>query len=467
MIVNVIIFAITIIISGEITKSLSKHDNLNEFINRIDAAEKDDYGKIPVKKYLGANGYIEILDGDLNIIYSGCGDYSRKYTHEILNFTSDIDKNTSYSIEEQISGKNRIQYFISEYSYEEGENREYDFKNSILSGVAIIDENYNIIYSDMPLNDVKALSSSDIDELFDNNDSTFSVKHLIPTDNGETVYLIAHLDAGLRPIDIFMNRLITVSIILSVMISVSLNLILSGMAARKIRDKIRDKNYHTAGYLHDIGNSLTSIMGYAGELSRGNNTAEENETFLKIVLGKAEEAAELSRQLNEFNKLNSSDYCLNKKPSDVAAIFKGFIARSYSEFKAHGFITEIDISLGSAEVFLDEVQILRVFNNFKNNFMKYCESGTMLYFGIYAVENTAVIEIGNNGLPIEPSIRKQIFRPYIKGKNSAHGSGLGLALAERIISLHSGRIGLADEPCHGCTNLFRIELPVSRFNISN
>lgn len=466
-ILNVVMVVFIIAVSWEIAKGLSKRDRINEFIDLIDKTDPNDYGKIPVRQYLGGNSYIDILDSDLNIIYSGTGEYSRKYTPKILAFTSDIDKNTSYLIDAQVIAGGELHYVISQYSYEEGENREYDYKNSILSGIMVLDDKYNILYSDMPQDDSGAFKDSDIDALFDNNDSTFAVKHLIRTGTGEKRYLIAHLDSGLKPIDVFMRRLTFVAALMASLFSIILVLVLSGRASRNIREKIRDKNYHTAGYLHDIGNSATSIVGYASELSKDNNTAEENEFFLSIVLNKAEEAAELTRCLNEFNKLNASDFCLKKKPSNLAEIYKKFVSDSSKEFEANGFLLKTDIPVSFAESSLDETQLLRVFGNFKNNFIKYCDNGNVIYFGMRISDNTAVIEIGNNGSPIEPEIRAQIFKPYIKGKNSALGSGLGLAIAEKIISLHSGRIYLADDIAHECSNLFRIELPVSSYRLSD
>lgn len=460
MIVNIMIFSLILVISGKITKLISKRDNLNEFLNRIDLVKNNEYQKIPIKKYIGANGYIEILDEDLNVIYPDTGEHSKKYSRAVFNFISDVDRNTSYSIMEQFLKNGRTEYIISEYSYDEGEYREYDFESTVLTGMTVLDEDYNIIYSNMSLSQAEALNSNDIDALFENNDRTFSVKHLIPSENGKIRYLIAHLDAGSKPVDRFINRLIFVSIILAIAISIILNFVFSGMAAAKINEKIHARNYHTAGYIHDINNSLTSIMGYVGELSRGGNTEEEKENFLNIVLQKAEDASELSKCFYDFYRFNSPDFKLNAVPCDLVAIYKRFIAKSFREFRTHGFFPEIRISLTSAHALIDEIQIERVFNNLKNNFIKYCNSGTVVYFGIHTVKDTLVVEIGNNGSPIDEAIRKKIFTPYIKGKNSLSGSGLGLALSAKIVSLHSGKIELTKDNSRNITTLFRIELPL-------
>lgn len=506
LVINAAIIAFIVTISGNIVKVTPKHDGLNRLVAKIDSTDPDEYHKIPVAKYIGKNGSIEVLDENLNIIYSSTGDHSGNYTPGILNFTSDVDRNTSYSIAAQPLDDDKYEYLISEYRYEEGESHEYDFDDCVLSGITILDDDYDIIYSNMPFSNLNSLNDSDIDALFDNNDRTFSVKHLIKSDNGRLNYLIIHLDAGLKPIDAFIWRITVISVILSVIISLIVNFILSGrdakklkeqihhiskvinditedndveknailkleefkavaesleMAGNRIRKRLHDKNYHTTGYIHDINNSLTSIMAYATELGMDDNTEEENENFLSIVLSKAAEASELSECLSEYNKLCSPDFVLDMEEHDLAEVYIEFIKASRKEFKANDLSTEIDVPYFPVPVIIDKFQLLRVFNNFKNNFIKYCESGDVIYFGMHVSEDAAIIEIGNNGSAIEPEIREQIFNTYIKGRNSKQGSGLGLALAAKLISMHSGSIELADDNSLKYTNLFRIELPLS------
>jgi len=67
-----------------------------------------------------------------------------------------------------------------------------------------------------------------------------------------------------------------------------------------------------------------------------------------------------------------------------------------------------------------------------------------------------VIEVGDDGPGVSPEIAARIFDPLVTGRRG--GSGLGLALAKRIVAAHGGSIALAPaEAGRGAT--FRIELP--------
>ena len=72
----------------------------------------------------------------------------------------------------------------------------------------------------------------------------------------------------------------------------------------------------------------------------------------------------------------------------------------------------------------------------------------------------AVIEISDDGPGVEPSIAPRIFDPLVTGRSG--GSGLGLAMAKRIVAAHGGTIALVESKpeaggLKGAT--FRIELP--------
>ena len=68
-----------------------------------------------------------------------------------------------------------------------------------------------------------------------------------------------------------------------------------------------------------------------------------------------------------------------------------------------------------------------------------------------------ILEISDNGPGIPDAIRDRVFEPYFSTKE--HGTGLGLAMVNQIVSDHGGYVRIARSDDAG--TLFRIEIPLA------
>ena len=67
------------------------------------------------------------------------------------------------------------------------------------------------------------------------------------------------------------------------------------------------------------------------------------------------------------------------------------------------------------------------------------------------------ISVNDNGPGIAPALRERVFRPFFTTKRS--GTGLGLALVQKIIVFHNGRVAIGTSPFGGASLI--ITLPLS------
>ena len=65
------------------------------------------------------------------------------------------------------------------------------------------------------------------------------------------------------------------------------------------------------------------------------------------------------------------------------------------------------------------------------------------------------ISITNDGTPVPEHVRTRLFEPFVTSKS--RGSGLGLALVQRVMLEHGGRVQLRSE--HGRTR-FTLQFPL-------
>jgi C4-dicarboxylate-specific signal transduction histidine kinase len=76
---------------------------------------------------------------------------------------------------------------------------------------------------------------------------------------------------------------------------------------------------------------------------------------------------------------------------------------------------------------------------------------------IDAAQKLSKISVNDNGPGIAPDLRERIFRPFFTSKRS--GTGLGLALVQKIIVFHNGRISVGASPEGGAS--LQITLPTA------
>jgi signal transduction histidine kinase len=108
------------------------------------------------------------------------------------------------------------------------------------------------------------------------------------------------------------------------------------------------------------------------------------------------------------------------------------------------------------KVAIDSRVLSRAVVNLIENAIQAMPDGGRLDASVSA-PNGEVVEIGvdDNGVGLDPEVRRRLFEPYFSTKSS--GTGLGLAIARSAIEAHQGTIEVDSAPGKGTR--FRIRLP--------
>lgn len=225
-----------------------------------------------------------------------------------------------------------------------------------------------------------------------------------------------------------------------------------------------DKQRMLAGLSHDLKTPITIIQGFTKAIKDGLVSEEDKQKYLQIILAKSDQMAALVNQFYEYNKLEHPDFALDKKPCDVAELARTFLARIYDEFELQGYILEPQICEESLVCNVDKRQLVRVFENLTGNFFKYTPQGTTLRVCVQREGNKVKISLADNGPGINEESRADLFEAFVVGEKSRNkqGSGLGLTVCKRIITMHGGTIELAKEPIEGFNTEFIVTLDLMK-----
>lgn len=109
----------------------------------------------------------------------------------------------------------------------------------------------------------------------------------------------------------------------------------------------------------------------------------------------------------------------------------------------------------------DRDLLVVLFSNLLDNAFKFTRSGGRVAVRATEDAHTAVIEVADNGLGIPAADLDHIYEELYRAENAHEtpGSGLGLALAQRIIALHHGAIAVRSRPEQG--TVVTVRLPLS------
>ena len=143
--------------------------------------------------------------------------------------------------------------------------------------------------------------------------------------------------------------------------------------------------------------------------------------------------------------------------TDAESLLAFFHERARPQAEAAKIRVYVEQGADHVEVRVDHDLLKQAFLNIAVNAMQAMPEGGELRFTSTANEDTAEIRIADTGSGIPPELREKIFRLYFTTKQE--GSGIGLAMAFRIVQLHDGTIDFTSEPGKGTT--FYIRLPIA------
>ena len=217
---------------------------------------------------------------------------------------------------------------------------------------------------------------------------------------------------------------------------------------------------------HEIKNPLAGITGAAQLLSMGLSTCDLEITDL--IVAETRRILTLLEQVEQFGNLKPID----PKPLNIHDVIDRARRSAQLGFSAHiNFKEDYDPSLPL--VYGDPDQLLQVFLNLIKNASEAQPDNGNIKLRTYFEQSFKLrradgsrhsmpiqVEVMDNGPGISEDIRDEIFDPFVSGRNN--GTGLGLALTNKIISDHNGLISLNSKPGN---TVFRISLPVvTNFN---
>lgn len=226
-----------------------------------------------------------------------------------------------------------------------------------------------------------------------------------------------------------------------------MRVILKQSSEDKIRSDMEEKDL-IRNISHDLKTPLTAIKGYVEGLQDGiADTPQKQEKYLRTIANKVNDMDKLIDELTIYSKLDT-----NRVPYSFAKIpIKGYFDDCCEEIRidleAQGIELDYHCYAGEdVQVIADAEQLKRVINNIVSNSVKYKDDirQPVITVAVYDEGDYVHILMSDNGKGIGARDLPRIFERFYRTDSSRNskqgGSGIGLAIVQKIIQDHKGKI---------------------------
>ncbi len=217
-------------------------------------------------------------------------------------------------------------------------------------------------------------------------------------------------------------------------------------AADALIEADRRKDEFLAILGHELRNPLAPIQ-YVAQLlsgSSGMDVLKSDRAPIDMMVRQVGHLVRLVDDLLDIARINSGKIELRRQRAEVASIVADALgmSRTHIESKRH----RVDTRLASAPLYVsgDPIRLTQVVTNLVKNAAKFTPPGGLIEIETSRQEGEAVVTIRDNGVGIAPDMLPRLFNLFSQAdsgrQNRDGGLGVGLALAQKLVDLHGGRI---------------------------
>ena len=234
---------------------------------------------------------------------------------------------------------------------------------------------------------------------------------------------------------------------------------------RRKSKELQEKNDELTRFIyaisHDLRSPLVTIQTFQGHLERDirSQDAARVEKDLGYIRNAADKIGCLLDELRRFWRVGRIMNPSEEVP--LQAIVKEALDLVAGRITARG--VRVDLTEEPVVLYGDRTRLVEIFLNLVDNAAKFMgdEPVPRVEIGVEQAGGELVLHVRDNGIGIGPEFQLLVFGLFHKLDPGSEGEGIGLALVQRIVELHGGRIWVESEGL-GKGTTFRFTLAKTR-----
>ena len=191
---------------------------------------------------------------------------------------------------------------------------------------------------------------------------------------------------------------------------------------------------------------------------------DEQHQILRIMNDSSQRLIYLISTLLDLSKMEAGMMEYHVGPTDLTRVAESSVNKVRLLAEAKHIQILRDVPTGQVWVPMDGVRIEQVLDNLLSNAVKFSPAGTVVHLRIGTDPKVKCVRVSVSdmgpGIPIEelPHVFDRFYQGRVHARNKLAGSGLGLALAKKVVEAHDGKIAIQSEVGKGTTVQFNLPL---------
>jgi PAS domain S-box-containing protein len=230
----------------------------------------------------------------------------------------------------------------------------------------------------------------------------------------------------------------------------------------------RLKSAFLANMSHEIRTPLTSIIGFAEAIGtdapttdRAPETDPDVLHFASLIEKSGRRLLDTLNSVLDFSQLEADALQLTRQHVDLRREIEEALSLYRPRAEASNVSLQMDLDDTVAEAYVDPEAFRRVLHNLLSNAVKFTGEGDAIWVRAHTHPDTVAIEVEDTGIGIDPEFVPHLFDAFEQestgSKRTHEGSGLGLAVAKRLVNLMQGTIDVDTEKGNG--TCFTVTVP--------
>lgn len=228
----------------------------------------------------------------------------------------------------------------------------------------------------------------------------------------------------------------------------------------------RAKTLFFSNVSHELRTPLTLVLGPLEDAVIRGKPFEKQEADL--ALRNSRRLLKLVNNLLDFTRIEAGRYNATFARTDIAALTRDLASSFRSAIENAGLKFKVDCHDIKQPVYVDRDMWEKIVFNLLSNALKFTLKGS-IEIELREENEAANLVVRDTGSGIPPHELPKIFERFHRVRNEAsrtdEGTGIGLALAQELVRLHSGSITVESELSKGTT--FTVRIPTGNEHLGN